>query len=157
MIGSQITGREKILRREADGGHTIGIHTYSHEYKKIYASADALRKDIALCSEAIRSVLPDFCTDIYRFPGGSFNVKKELIAAVEQAGYRHYDWNASAEDAVSPNAPADELYRNVLASAGEKSDVILLMHDGVGYKGTVQCLPSVIGYFRKKGYLFCTF
>lgn len=156
VIGRQITKREKILRREADEGHTIGIHTYTHEYKKIYASADALLKDITLCKEAIRSVLPDFKTDLYRFPGGSFNVNKKLIAAVGNAGYRHFDWNASAEDAVDPNTPASVLYQNVLASARDKNNVILLMHDGVGYRETIQCLPDVIDYFRECGYIFST-
>ena len=156
VIGRQINGREKILRREADEGHTIGIHTYSHEYKKIYATADSLLKDIALCNEAIRGVLPDFKTDLYRFPGGSYNVKRELIDAVEKAGFRHYDGNCSAEDAVCPNTPASVLYQNVLDSAGEKSKVILLMHDGVGYKETIKCLPSVIEYFREKEFAFCT-
>ena len=156
VFGRQIAGREKILLREAGEGHAIGIHTYTHEYNKIYASADALRKDIDLCSKAIRSVLPDFNSDLYRFPGGSYNVKHELIAAVENAGYRHFDWNASAEDAVSPNTPASVLYQNVLDSAGSKSEVILLMHDGVGYKETIKCLPSVIKHFREKGFAFCT-
>ena len=156
VVGRQIAGREKILLREAGEGHAIGIHTYTHEYNKIYASADALRKDIDLCSKAIRSVLPDFNTDLYRFPGGSYNVKKELVDAVEKAGYRHYDWNCSAEDAVSPNTPASVLYQNVLDSAGSKNEVILLMHDGVGYKETIKCLPSVIKHFREKGFAFCT-
>ena len=156
VVGRQIAGREKILLREAGEGHAIGIHTYTHEYNKIYASADALRKDIDLCSKAIRSVLPDFNTDLYRFPGGSYNVKKELVQVVEKAGYRHYDWNCSAEDAVSPNTPASVLYQNVLDSAGSKNEVILLMHDGVGYKETIKCLPSVIKHFREKGFAFCT-
>lgn len=156
VVGRQIKGREKIIRREWDEGHTIGIHTYTHEYNKIYASTDALLKDIALCNEAIRSALPDFKTDLYRFPGGSYGVKNALVAAVERAGYRHYDWNASAEDAVRPDTPASTLYQNVLASAGEKRDVILLMHDGVGYKETIRCLPSVIEYFRERGFVFCT-
>ena len=156
VVGRQIANREKILLREAAEGHAIGIHTYTHEYNKIYASADALRKDIDLCSKAIRSVLPDFNTDLYRFPGGSYNVKKELVEAVEKAGYRHYDWNCSAEDAVSPNTPASVLYQNVLDSAGSKNEVILLMHDGVGYKETIRCLPAVIDYFREREFAFCT-
>ena len=156
VVGRQIFNREKILRREAAEGHAIGIHTYTHEYKKIYASAGTLLKDIALCREAIRSVLPDFETALYRFPGGSYSVKKELIDAVEKEGFRYYDWNCSAEDAVCPNTPASVLYKNVVSSAGEKTDVILLMHDGVGYTETIKCLPSVIKHFRERGFAFCT-
>ena len=156
VVGRQIAGREEILRREAAEGHAVGIHTYSHEYKKIYASEEALLRDIERCRRAIRTVLPDFDAKLYRFPGGSFGVRKSLVAAVENAGYRFFDWNASADDAVAPNAPASVLYQNILASAGSKNEVILLMHDGVGYKETIKCLPAVIGYFREGGYRFCT-
>ncbi|HIY96888.1 MAG TPA: polysaccharide deacetylase [Candidatus Borkfalkia excrementigallinarum] len=156
VIGRQISGREKILFRESAEGHAIGIHTQTHEYKKIYDTEETLLADIRACKASIRKVFPDFETDLYRFPGGSFGVKKELIAAVEKAGYRHYDWNASAEDAVSANASAEDLYNNVLLSAGNKKNVILLMHDGVGYKSTIACLPSVIRHFRSGGYTFST-
>ena len=30
------------------------------------------------------------------------------------------------------------------------------MHDGVGYKSTIACLPSVIRHFRSGGYTFST-
>ena len=46
VIGKQISGREEILRRIAAQGHSVGVHSYSHCYKEIYAKADALLKDI---------------------------------------------------------------------------------------------------------------
>ena len=156
VIGRQIKGREKILRREAEEGHMIGIHTYTHEYASIYASTDALLADIERCRAAIRKVLPKRTTDLYRFPGGSFGLKPALIDAVEQAGYRHFDWNASANDAVECNATASDLYQNVLSSSKGKSHIILLLHDGVGYKATIECLPAVIDHFRENGFIFCT-
>lgn len=156
VIGKQIGGREKILQREKKEGHAIGIHTYTHVYKKIYSSPTALLADIQRCKEAIKKVLPGFETTLYRFPGGSFNLKEALIKAVEEAGYRHYDWNASAEDAADPNTPADVLFNNAVTSAGRKNRVILLLHDGVGYRETIKCLPAIIDYFREKGYRFET-
>lgn len=156
VIGRQIPGREKILQREYEEGHTLGIHTQTHEYKKIYATKETLLADIAACKKAIQSAIPDFETDLYRFPGGTFGVKQELITAVEKAGYRHYDWNASAEDAVQPNAGAEDLLNNVLLSANSKRKIILLMHDGVGYKATIACLPFLIRHFRTEGYSFRT-
>lgn len=156
VIGRQISRRKEILQRIFDEGHSIGIHTYSHEYKQIYASSSALLSDIRRCQKSIREVLPEWNSDLYRFPGGEAGLSDSLICAVKNAGYRVCGWNASIEDAVSPNATANDLLTNAVQSAGEKSHIILLMHDGVGYRETVRALPDIIQYFRDKGYVFQT-
>lgn len=154
VIGRQISSRKEILQRTFDDGHAIGIHTYSHEYKQIYASTSALLGDIRRCQKSIREVLPEWNSDLYRFPGGEAGLSDTLISAVKNAGYKICSWNASIEDAVSPNASAEDLYNNAVRSAGEKNHVVLLLHDGVGYRETVRALPKIIEYFRSKGYTF---
>ncbi len=156
VIGRQISRRKEILQRIFDEGHSIGIHTYSHEYKQIYASSAALLGDIRRCQKSIREVLPEWSSDLYRFPGGEAGLSDALIAAVKKAGYKICGWNASIEDAVSPNATAEDLYNNAVRSAGEKNHVVLLLHDGVGYRETVRALPKIINYFRCKDYKFQT-
>ena len=52
LIGRQISGREDIVRRTAAAGHAVGIHTYSHVYREIYASPQALLA-------ALKGKLPD--------------------------------------------------------------------------------------------------
>ncbi len=154
VIGRQISSRKEILQRTFDDGHAIGIHTYSHEYKQIYASTSALLGDIRRCQKSIREVLPEWNSDLYRFPGGEAGLSDTLISAVKNAGYKICSWNASVEDAVSPNASAEDLYNNAVRSAGEKKHVVLLLHDGVGYRETIRALPKIIEYFRSKGYTF---
>lgn len=154
VIGRQISSRKEILQRTFDDGHAIGIHTYSHEYKQIYASTSALLGDIRRCQKSIREVLPEWNSDLYRFPGGEAGLSDTLISAVKNAGFRICSWNASVEDAVSPNASAEDLYNNAVRSAGEKDHVVLLLHDGVGYRETIRALPKIIEYFRSKGYTF---
>lgn len=154
VIGRQISSRKEILQRTFDDGHAIGIHTYSHEYKQIYASTSALLGDIRRCQKSIREVLPEWNSDLYRFPGGEAGLSDTLISAVKNAGFRICSWNASIEDAVSPNASAEDLYNNAVRSAGEKNHVVLLLHDGVGYRETIRALPKIIEYFRSKGYTF---
>ena len=46
VTGRQIKGREKIIERIANEGHILGIHTFTHEYAKIYASSSSLLRDI---------------------------------------------------------------------------------------------------------------
>ena len=154
VVGRQIKGREKILKRTAEEGHSIGIHTYSHRYDEIYADKAALLKDIEKCRGAIKKVLPDYNKNLYRFPGGSF-LCPSLREAVTRAGYRYYDWNASAGDAEG-RYTAKQLFENAIRTKKKKTTVILLMHDGVGYKNTVRALPEIIRRFKNEGYVFKT-
>ena len=154
VVGRQIKGREKILKRTAEEGHSIGIHTYSHRYDEIYADKAALLKDIEKCRGAIKKVLPDYNKNLYRFPGGSF-LCPSLREAVTRAGYRYYDWNASAGDAEG-RYTAKQLFEHAIRTSEGKTPVILLMHDGVGYKNTVRALPEIIRRFKNEGYVFKT-
>ena len=154
VVGRQIKGREKILKRTAEEGHSIGIHTYSHRYDEIYADKAALLKDIEKCRGAIKKVLPDYNKNLYRFPGGSF-LCPSLREAVTRAGYRYYDWNASAGDAEG-RYTTKQLFENAIRTSEGKTTVILLMHDGVGYKNTVRALPEIIRRFKNEGYVFKT-
>ena len=154
VIGRQIKGREAILRRMDREGHAIGVHSYTHRYQEIYRSADTLLQDIERCRQSITAVLPRYNRRIYRFPGGSF-LCPHLRSAVTEAGYRYYDWNAAARDAEG-NFTAEELFQNVVSSAQNKDPVLLLLHDGVGYRQTLLALPKIIEYFQQNGYRFQT-
>ena len=154
VIGRQINGREKILKRTVAEGHKIGIHSYSHKYEEIYASEKALLLDIEKCRNAIQSVLPEFDGNLYRFPGGSF-MCPQLRECVKSAGYRYYDWNAALGDAEG-NFTADQLFRNAVETSGDKNHIVLLLHDGVGYKETCKALPDIIRYFKTKSFQFKT-
>ena len=156
VIGRQIHRREPILQRTFQEGHTIGIHTFSHEYAAIYASPSALLSDIRKCEKAIQTVLPNWSSKLYRFPGGSANLSESLVSAVKNAGFTICEWNASVDDAISPAASAKDLYANAVRSASGKNTVVLLLHDGVGYRETVESLPNIISYFRENGYAFHT-
>ena len=71
-------------------GHTLALHSYTHDYDKIYASLDDFAEDI----EELRNLLYDVtgvnCV-YYRFPGGSSNTVSKvdmdtLIDYVESQG-----------------------------------------------------------------------
>ena len=107
IVGKNAKTRKYLLRREADEGHTVAVHSYSHDYKDIYSSADKLLEDIDRCNEVIKSALGR-TSDIYRFPGGSFNLSKNLIDSVFRHGMKYIDCNASTRDAelYSPEVSA---------------------------------------------------
>ena len=156
LMGRQIGGREDLVRRTAAAGHAVGIHTYSHVYREIYASPQALLRDIAACRKAIRAALPGYEGTLYRFPGGEYGKPEALRRAVREAGLTVCAWNASADDSVLPHATADELFENAVRTGADKQRIVLLLHDGVNYRATVACLPRIIRHYKARGYRFET-
>ena len=149
------TVREEVLRRIVREGHTVGVHSFSHDYKEIYSSPAALLDDIERCNDVIERITGRR-SKVYRFPGGSFTLSAALTDAVHGAGYTYVDWNASVRDAEMPGAsPADLLNAAKSTSAG-RNKVVLLCHDGAGKRATADALKDIIAFYRAGGYKFCT-
>jgi len=157
IIGKEGNRQKELLKRIADEGHTLGIHTYSHIYDSIYESVESFLEDFSKTYHLIydtTGVKPD----VFRFPGGSVNTYnalyyKEIIAEMTRRGFTYYDWNASSGDAV-PKATANTVLTNTIQSSAGKDRVILLMHDSLGKSYTVAALPGIIEYFKEQGYKF---
>lgn len=156
VVGRNAEGREDIVKRAAEEGHTIGVHSYSHDYGSIYSSPSALLSDIEKCNDVIERVTGKR-SEVYRFPGGSFGIKDELTAAVKRAGYRYEDWNASLRDAEIAGASPDRLFEEAVRSSAGKTKVVLLCHDSTDKTSTASALTDIICYFRGEGYKFCKF
>lgn len=159
VIGAT-TGRGKALyQRILDEGHAIGLHTYSHRYQQIYESADAFLEDYRKLSDCLAEaagVEPDIC----RFPGGSANniadpaVLKEIKAELSKEGIVWFDWNALAKDDGASAAPAEEMFQNILESAGDSGDLVILMHDDALRSTAAECTAMLIDHYRELGYTF---
>ena len=143
-----------------DAGHTIGMHTYCHDYSVIYRSVrdyyDDLGKIAQVCREQIGYV-PRYI----RFPGGSSNtisskycpgIMTTLTEDVERRGYLYCDWNCTSGDGEG-DLTVQELLENAKSGSG-KNRVIMLCHDGNGKRTTVDALPQIIDYYRSSGYDF---
>ncbi len=55
-------------------GHTIALHTYSHDYASIYSSDEAYLSDLQQISDLVYNET-GVRTNIMRFPGGASNTK----------------------------------------------------------------------------------
>ncbi len=72
------------IKKAAAAGHTIGMHSYSHDYEKIYTSVEDFLDDFYKLFVILRDEAGVTST-VFRFPGGSLNnynqgVYKEIIA-----------------------------------------------------------------------------
>ncbi len=149
---------EDLYRRIIEEGHTIGIHSASHNYEKIYKSVDAYLKDFNKLSKHIEE-LTGVKPEIFRFPGGSVNsyngaVYEQIISEMTRRGYTYYDWDVSSGDASYGTASANWITNNVVNGVRKGKSNIVLMHDTNAKDTTVEALPKIIEKLKKKGYTF---
>ncbi len=143
------------------GGHTIALHTYSHDYAAIYASDEAYLNDLQQISDLVYNET-GVRSKIMRFPGGSSNTKSRkynqgimtrMVKQVTDMGYIYYDWNLSSGDASGGKVPANTIINNC-RKVPRNNTVIVLMHDAGDKRTTVEALPQVIAYYKAAGCKF---
>ncbi|MCR5720530.1 MAG: polysaccharide deacetylase [Lachnospiraceae bacterium] len=146
--GKEDENSVKRLKDIAAGGHTIGMHSYSHKYSEIYSSLDDFAQDFAL----IRSYIYDNCgvqSVFYRFPGGSSNNVSDIdmhVFADYLAGQDvvFFDWNVSSGDAGKQKLSKDAIVRNSLLGIEDRQENVILFHDSSSKHSTVLALPEII-------------
>ena len=152
------TGRYSSLKRIAEAGHVVAIHTASHQFKEIYASEDAYFADLYKMQDIIKKYTGQTAT-LIRFPGGSSNtissfnkgIMTRLTKLVEEKGFVYFDWNVDSMDAGGAKT-ADKVYRNVVNGVSGKTNSVVLMHDIKSY--SVDAIEKIIIWGLKNGYTF---
>ena len=149
------SGADDIFRRVLDEGHEIGNHSYSHDYDKLYkGTLGEFREDIIRARRFVEDLL-GYSTYSFRFPGGAMNQTREIrnprIDAINELGYRHFDWDIDTDDWRRGTTPED-IVKTVLENTNGKENVIILFHDT--YERTLRALPEVISGLKEQGYTF---
>lgn len=156
ITGWCIDGKEETLQRVAAEGHTVGLHSWSHDYEEIYESTEAFLDDFARVYNRVYDVTGKKPW-AFRFPGGSYNnfnrdTADEIIAEMKRRGFAYYDWNAATSDATT-SATYDSCIEYLTDSLIYDHSVVL-MHDSLEL--TPQYLREVIEIIREAGYTFET-
>lgn len=155
-----INGRYNSTMKDiVNRGHQIALHTYSHDYKKIYSSDTAYFNDLQKIHDVVLKET-GVDTKVIRFPGGSSNtvsknyskgIMSRITKAVGEKGYVYFDWNCSNGDADGANTVKKQLnYCSQFPKSASK--VIVLMHDTK--KTTLEALPKIIEYYKSCGMSF---
>ena len=151
-------GPDKLIKREHDEGHTVALHSATHDYSYIYSSTENYYKDLKSVSDRVER-LTGVEPKIIRFPGGASNtisrrykpgIMSELTKTVLQKGYKYYDWNISSDDAEPWPHTKEEIYNKVTRSLSKDKTNMVLMHDIKPY--TRDAIRNIIKYCKKHGY-----
>ncbi len=159
VIGATTDRGKMLYQRILDEGHTLGLHSYSHNYNQIYQSADAFFEDLTRLADHIESIT-GYRPQVFRFPGGSKNavagqgVLKEIIEGAKSRGLTYFDWNALGKDDLSYAEDPDVIAKNVIESAGDKDTIVVLLHDNTIRTTAPEAVKKIIDYYRERGYTF---
>ena len=150
---------QDLIEAEYEAGHSVGVHTATHEYSEIYASTDAYWEDFNKMEDIIWEQTG--CrTDIFRFPGGSSNtisanycegIMSALAKESSEKGYIYVDWNVTSGDA-GDTTDSDVLYQNMMNGIHTYENSFILCHDIKDF--TIATMDRFITDALKEGYTF---
>ncbi len=149
-----------LIKQEYDEGHTVALHSDTHEYSYVYSSVDNYFNDLTSIQNKVSGII-GIKPNIIRFPGGSSNtvsrkyspgIMSILTKEVLNRGFIYFDWNVSSEDAGGART-ASQVYNNVVNNLVYKNNVVLL-HDFESNYKTLNAIRDIIQYGKSHGYIF---
>lgn len=153
------SGYDSMMKEIVRRGHSIGIHSVTHDYGEIYASPEAFFEDLYGMQEIIYQNT-GVKTTLMRFPGGSSNtisrryspgIMTRLTQAVQDAGFQYFDWNVLSGDA-GETTKTDEVIDYVIEGVQQHRVSVVLQHDIHYY--SVAAVEKILQWGNRNGYKF---
>lgn len=147
---------EKIYKKIVKGGHTLGMHSYSHIYDEIYESKETFSKDFKKLYDYLHDVT-GYGPQWYRFPGGSTSEHIQLpletfTDVLESKNVRYMDWNVISPDISNPSAKKEQIASGIAESVSQFDTSVVLLYDSADRPATLKALPLIIEKLKKENY-----
>jgi len=144
-----------VYKSIVERGHTIGMHSYSHVYSKVYGNLDLFQYDLDKIRNLIYNetgVVPKY----YRFPGGSGNTiaslpMEQYISVLYSQGMEYYDWNVYCGDSSGKRLSPAAIVKNTLEGVDRRNTAVVLLHDTGSRKNTVEALRGILDGLKERG------
>ncbi len=157
-----VTGRgdSSLIKREHEEGHTVALHTFTHDYSYVYRNDDAFFEDLTSIQNLVKEQTGE-TSMLMRFPGGSSNlvsrrydghtrIMSRLVNEITARGFTYFDWNVDSNDAGGASS-ADEVYNNVVSRLKWGESSVVLQHDVKGF--SVEAVERIIQYCNDNNFL----
>jgi peptidoglycan/xylan/chitin deacetylase (PgdA/CDA1 family) len=150
-----MTDRPELVRREAQDGFALGDHTWDHpNLRLLSASAQAAELDrVSAVERSLTGTVP--C--LFRPPYGDYDATTLALAQQRRMGV--WLWSVDTQDWMARGSGASYWIRRIVRLAesegGALRHPVVLMHNqSIGNPATVSALPTIIQFFRSRGYHF---
>jgi peptidoglycan/xylan/chitin deacetylase (PgdA/CDA1 family) len=153
-IGANETVRPDLVRSEVAQGFLVGNHTWSHpEMPSLSAAGQTQQMDYAN-DELISLTGSPAC--FFRPPYGEYDSTTLSLAQARRMAV--YNWSVDTED-WKASGSGSSYWVNRIISLGEagvnQSHPVILMHNQPNaMPATVAALPTLIAFYRSRGYTF---
>ncbi len=153
-LGANSAVRPAQARSEATLGLALGNHTWDHpRMPTLAASAQAKEMDSATAEQAALAGGPP-C--LFRPPYGEYNATTLTLA--QQRRMTVWNWSVDTEDWKAGTSTSSSWVQRIVslaeAGASQQHPVILMHNPPAGIPATVTALPTIIGFYRSRGYTF---
>lgn len=158
LTGQNVRLYPEVVKEIYQSGNAIGLHSYTHDYKKIYASPEAYVDEMMQTDMLIYHAI-GVRPIISRAPGGTQGHFTDAFwQAIQDVGYIEVGWNALTGDADGTGKTAEKEVENIKNQLSLRpylnSHLVILMHDASGHEATVEALPAIIKMLKDQGYTF---
>ena len=145
-VGTMVRKNSAALQAIADGGHTIGAHSWSHPRNLGHMDAARAAKQIERGFRAIDAAVDIKIAPFFRYPG--LNDSNALNAYTAKRGYAVFSTDVSSDDWRGISART--IVRRTMARLNRKQGGIILFHDTK--RTTAAAIPALLRALKKGGY-----
>jgi peptidoglycan/xylan/chitin deacetylase (PgdA/CDA1 family) len=156
-IGANMAVRPALVREEAAAGYVLGDHTWDHPNMTLLsAGSQAAELDRVTAEQrALTGTVP--C--LFRPPYGDYN--STTLALAQERRMAVWMWSVDTQDWMANGSGSAYWVQRIISLAetegGQLPNPVVLMHNQpIGNPATVSALPTIIEFFRARGYTFVT-
>lgn len=149
VIGSYAKRNPELVKRAYDEGHTIGLHSYTHQ-KSMFNSLTSFKEEVDKNYEVVYDITGE-APKFFRVPYGT-KLNKAYSDYLTEKGLSVIGWNCESYDSRTFTTKPEQLVQAVRDTMGKKKDVTVIMHDTYGKQKTVDALPDIIKHFNEINY-----
>lgn len=159
FVTNQFSSYQYMIGETYRRGHTIALHTLTHNYASLYSSEEAYYQDLFGIRDIVVAQTGVEPT-IVRFPGGTNNtvskkyctgIMSALTQSISRFGYLYCDWNVSSGDAGGATTAA-AVANNVISGIQKHNVSVVLQHDIKSY--SVEAVDDILFWGIQNGYTF---
>lgn len=154
FVGTQINYYPSITRQAYSEGHYLGLHSMTHDRKKLYSSSKAFMGEIKKETDQIKN-LTGHTSSLVRAPYGSTPyVTPAMRDSLKNGSYKLWDWDVDPTDWKITEANYKQIISNVTsgvekARLSKDKHIVVLLHDRLQ---TTKALSGIIEWLQKHGY-----
>lgn len=150
--GTQMKKYPELLKKIADEGHAVGLHSMTHIKSKFYESPSAALDEMNQANDILYSILGRK-VKITRTPFGSYPYfTSDFRKLFSENDYKVWDWNVESYDSSSAGYSAESIAQKTIAQLKrlKTTNPVILFHNK---KVTAEALPKILKYISENGYV----